>query len=47
MLPGGADAVIPYEEVEHENQRIRLLEGGSVKPGQCIHREGSDCAQGD
>lgn len=45
VLPGGYDAVIPYEEVEMEGGRARV-KSGQVVAGQNIHRKGSDAPAG-
>jgi molybdopterin molybdotransferase len=41
-LPAGADAVVPYEDTEREDNRMRLITGASCEAGQSVHREGSD-----
>jgi len=47
ILPAGADAIIPYEELELGAGEARLKSGVQVKPGQHVHQRGSDYAQGD
>ncbi len=42
----GADAVVPYEDVTRDGDRITLASGAIVEAGQNIHREGSDFAAG-
>ncbi|MGV3539021.1 MAG: gephyrin-like molybdotransferase Glp [Rufibacter sp.] len=41
VLPRGANAVVPYEQCALENNRASIL-ASQVKPGQNIHRQGSD-----
>jgi molybdopterin molybdotransferase len=45
-VPHGCDTVIPYEEVRIEEGVAHVLDGVTVRPAQCVHREGSDCAAG-
>lgn len=44
-LPLGTNAVVMYEEVNREGERILLQE--EVKPGQNIHPQGQDAKKGD
>ncbi|MBT5901965.1 MAG: molybdopterin molybdotransferase MoeA [Opitutaceae bacterium] len=46
VLSDGADAIVPYEDIEREGDQIRLREGAPCIAGQNIHRCGSDCATG-
>lgn len=46
VLPVGCDAVIPVEQLEREGDTVTLVEGTRIKPGQNVHRRGSDTAQG-
>ncbi len=45
-LPIGADAIVPYEDTEQDDQRVRLREGVFCESGQNVHREGSDFPRG-
>lgn len=47
MLPDGADTVIPCEDYERDGERITLHLHVTVKPGQYIHRQGTDRKVGD
>ncbi len=48
VLPEGADAVIPYEDTEAEGARMTVRPAVSVlKPGQAVHRRGSDHRLGE
>src|SRR5690606_10317132 len=46
VLPGGADAIVPYEEAVRTGDRMRLAPGAGCATGQNIHRLGSDFAIG-
>lgn len=46
VLPTGCDAVVPVEQLDRQGESVTLLEGTRIKPGQNIHRRGSDTAQG-
>lgn len=46
VLPQGADAVVPYEEMERDGDHVHLIEGATCTAGQSIHPEGSDFPQG-
>lgn len=46
VLPKGADAVVPYEEVRREGEVVTLLNNTSVESGNHIHRRASDHAAG-
>lgn len=46
-VPEGADAVIPYEDLEIAGGVARAKEGASVRRGGNVHPRGSDCAEGD
>jgi molybdopterin molybdotransferase len=46
VLPGGADAVVPYEEVVRENEFVTLAAGTKIEAGRGVHRRGSDHAAG-
>lgn len=45
-LPTGADAVVPYEDTERDDNRMRLIAGATCEPGQSVHPEGSDFPAG-
>jgi molybdopterin molybdotransferase len=48
VLPEGADCVVSYEETTSEGTRLRVLPVvTALKPGQAVHRRGSDHRQGD
>ena len=47
MLPQGADTIIRYEDLEIADGVATLLEGVILKPGQNIHRQGSDRQTGE
>lgn len=47
MLPVGADTVIPCEDYEIAGDRVTLHLHVTVKPGQYIHRQGTDRKVGD
>ena len=48
VLPEGADCVIPYEETTAEGTRMTVLPAvTALKPGQSVHRRGSDHRQGE
>lgn len=42
VLPGGADAVVPYEEVTRAEGSVQVASAAGVVAGQSIHRRGSD-----
>ena len=44
-LPQGADAVIPYEEINKQADGV-ILNAKQVRSGQNIHQQGSDCKGG-
>jgi molybdopterin molybdotransferase len=44
-VPGAYDAVIPVEQSQEENGRVRFT-AGAVGPGACIHRRGADAEAG-
>ncbi|MCF3651729.1 molybdopterin molybdotransferase MoeA [Synoicihabitans lomoniglobus] len=46
VLPMGADAIVPYEEVERTDDTVKLAATATCQPGQNIHRLGSDVATG-
>ena len=46
VLSEGADAIVPYEDVDRDGDQIRLRNGAPCVAGQNIHRCGSDCAAG-
>lgn len=46
VLPKGADAIVPYEEVDRTGNHIRLAPEASCTSGQNIHPAGSDCTTG-
>ncbi|MEM8867621.1 MAG: molybdopterin molybdotransferase MoeA [Verrucomicrobiota bacterium] len=47
ILPEGADCVIPYEDTERINtQTIRITDPEPIQPGDFVHLEGSDVAEG-
>jgi molybdopterin molybdotransferase len=47
VLPAGTDTVIPVERITVTSGIASLEEGYQPKPGQFIHRQASDHAQGD
>jgi molybdopterin molybdotransferase len=47
LLPPGADCVVPVEETEDLGERVRLRPETPPRPGQCVHRQGSDLKRGD
>jgi molybdopterin molybdotransferase len=47
VLPGGCDAVVPFEQVDVHEGSAQLRTEGEVSAGQNIHRRGSDGRQGD
>ncbi|MDB6094217.1 MAG: molybdenum cofactor synthesis domain protein [Verrucomicrobia bacterium] len=48
VLPEGADCVIPYEDTKSEDGKMTVLASASAaKPGQSVHRRGSDHRQGE
>lgn len=42
VLPAGADGVVPYEQTSRDGDRMTLAAGVTVRPGDCVHRRGSD-----
>ena len=42
VLPAGADAVVPVEDVTRDGGFVQVTAGARVAPGQAIHRRGSD-----
>lgn len=46
VLPAGADAIVPVERITRTSDRAILEPGYSARPGQFIHRRGSDHARG-
>lgn len=46
VLSDGADAIVPYEDVDREGDHIRLRSDAPCVAGQNIHRRGSDCPAG-
>ena len=46
-VPGGADAVVPYEETSREATTMTLAAGKTVAPGNAVHRRASDHRAGD
>lgn len=46
VLPTGADTIVPYEDTVRDGERMELSAGVEPKPGQAIHRRGSDRAAG-
>jgi len=47
VLPQGCDAVVPYERTERIGDQVSLLgSGGSVEPGNHVHRQGIDYRAG-
>lgn len=47
MLPEGAEAVVPVEQVTREGDRLRLADDWHPAMRQFVHARGSDCRQGD
>ena len=47
VLPEGADCVVPYEEAERHEGRMRIAPGVSVEAGRGVHRRGSDYRAGE
>jgi len=47
VLPGGCDAVVPFEQIEMHEGSAQLRTEEEVSAGQNIHRRGSDGRQGD
>jgi molybdopterin molybdotransferase len=48
VLPEGADSVIPYEDTESADGRMTVRPAiPAVKPGQAVHRRGSDHQAGE
>lgn len=47
MLPRGVDTIIPIEQTRRDGQCFVLAEGYEPKPGQFIHRRGTDCHEGE
>lgn len=47
VLPAGTDTVIPVERLARRDGQARLEDGYEARPGQFIHRRGSDHRQGD
>jgi len=46
VLPGGTDAVVPYEDTTREHDCITIAAEATVAAGQAVHRQGSDHASG-
>jgi molybdopterin molybdotransferase len=44
--PEGADTVIPYEDILVQDGVARVRAESAVRPGQFLHKQGSDCAHG-
>ena len=42
VLPAGADCVVPYEETTRDGTAVTLTAGPALRPGNAIHRQGSD-----
>ena len=47
MLPTGADTVVPYEDTELGGDEVTIGASAGVKPGQAVHRRGSDRTAGE
>lgn len=47
VLPAESDCVIPVEDIEINGKTARIKEGYTPRPGQHIHRTGSDTAVGE
>ena len=47
VLPGGCDAVVPFEQVDIHDGSAQLCSDNEVTAGQSIHRRASDGRQGD
>jgi len=47
VMPSGANTVIPIERIEVTNGIAEIEPGYAFKPGQFVHRRGSDHHQGD
>ena len=48
VLPEGTDCVIPYEDTKTDGTGMELMPGAKPpKPGQSVHRRGSDHRQGE
>lgn len=46
ILPAGADSVIPIEQVRLENGAARVADPDRLRPGDYVHRQGSDYRRG-
>lgn len=46
VLPGGADAVVPYEQTERHGSVIEVTPAAGIAPGFAVHRRGSDLVAG-
>ena len=46
MVPVGGDCVIPVEQIRRDGDRYLLADDCQPRPGQFIHRRGSDCSAG-
>jgi molybdopterin molybdotransferase len=47
VLPGDADCVVPYEDVQRDGATIVISTDATLAAGHCVHRRGSDRRAGD
>jgi len=47
VLPGGADAVVPYEDTARTDDTVTTAAGKSFLAGHAVHRQGSDHRAGE